>query len=163
MKTTNQLFTAIVVMLLLLNTNATFAQDEAPKRPEYITVTKMFWSKNYDASPDEWKAVEKEYMDKVTKKNENIIGAGYYTHLLTENSNEVLYVQSYPNWEAIDKAGARNSELEKEAWPDEDARKAFLEKMNSAFSIYHSDEIYATMPGAKFMAEEPTKDMILYL
>lgn len=163
MKTTNQFFTAIVVMLLLFSTTIIFAQEEAPKRPEYITVTKSYWNSENTSTMDEWKAIEKEYLEKVTKKNEYIVGAGYYTHLMTENSNEVLYVQSYPNWEAIDKAGKRNSELEKEAWPDEEARKAFLKKMNSAYSIFHSDEIYATLPGAKLMEGEKTKDMVMYL
>ena len=112
---------------------------------------------------DEWRAIEKEYLEKVTKKNEYIMGSGYYTHLMTASSNEVIYVQSYPNWGAIDKAGKRNSELEKEAWPDEEARKSFLKKMNAAYSDFHSDEIYATLPGAKLMEGEKTKDMVLYL
>ncbi|MFD1161005.1 MULTISPECIES: hypothetical protein [Hwangdonia] len=163
MKTTNQFLTAIVLALLLISPTTILAQDDAPKGPEYISVTKMYWNKNYEGTPEEWRANEKEYMDKVTKKNEYVIGAGYYTHLFTENSNEVLYVQSYPNWEALDKASARNSELEKEAWPDEEARKAFLKKLNGAYSIFHSDEIYATMDGAKHMEKAPEKDMVLYL
>ena len=164
MKTTNQFFTTLLAMLLMFSTPAIFAQDEeAPKRPEYITVTTMYWNSKSDGTMDEWKAVEKEYMDKVTSKNEYVIGGYYYTHLLTENSNEVLYVQSYPNWEALDKAAARNSELEKEAWPDEKARKAFLKNMNSAYSSYHSDEIYATLPGAKVLPAAPEGDMVLYL
>ena len=164
MKTTNQFFTAILVLLFLLSPSAIFAQDEeAPKRPEYVTVTKSYWSKNYEGSPEEWRATEKEYMDKVTSKNEYVVGGWYYTHLLTENSNEVLYVQTYPNWEALDKAAARNSELEKEAWPDEEERKAFLEKLNSAYSMFHSDEIYATLPGAKILPAAPEGDMVLYM
>ncbi len=163
MKISNQFFVALVVLLLLLSPCSIFAQDEAPKRPEYISVTQMFWNKNYKASPDEWKAIEKEYKEKVTNKNEYIVNAGYYTHLFTDNSNEVMYVQSYPNWEALDKAADRNAELEKEAWPDEDTRKAFLKKMNSAYSKFHSDEIYATMSGAKLMEKAPEKDMVLYL
>lgn len=167
MKTTNQFFAAIVVMLLLFNTTTIFAQEEAQeetsKRPEYITVTKSYWNSKNDSTMDAWKAIEKEYMEKVTKKNEYIMGSGYYTHLMTESSNEVIYVQSYPNWEAIDKAGKRNTELEEEAWPDEEARKAFLKKMNSAYSSFHSDEIYATLPGAKLMEGEMTKDMVMYL
>lgn len=163
MKTSNQFFVALAGLLLLLSPCAVFAQDESPQRPEYISVTQMYWNKNYDASPDEWKAVEKEYMEKVTKKNEYIMSAGYYTHLFTANSNELMYVQAYSNWEAIDKARDRNEELEKEAWPDEDARKAFLKKMNSAYSTFHSDEIYATLEGAKYMTKGSEKDMVLYL
>ena len=164
MKTTNQFFTAFLAIVLMFSTPTIFAQEEeAPARPEYMTVTTMYWNSENDSTMDEWKAVEKEYMEKVTSKNEYVMGGWYYTHLLTENSNEVLYVQSYPNWEALDKAGARNSELEKEAWPDDEAREAFLKKMNSAFSMYHSDEIYATFPGAKVLPAAPEGDMILYL
>lgn len=162
MKTINRFFAITLVMLLLLMSVSIFAQDEAQK-PEYISVTKMYWNSKNNSTMDEWKAVEKEYMEKVTNKNEYVIGGWYYTHLLTENSNEVLYVQSYPNWEALDKAADRNTELEKEAWPEDDARKTFLENMNSAFSNYHSDEIYATLPGAKVLPAAPEGDMVLYL
>lgn len=162
MKTTNRFFLAMAIMLLLFSSSVIFAQDEA-ESPAYISVTKMFWNKNYDSSIDEWKAVEKEYMDKVTKKNAHITGAWYYTHLLTDNSNEVLYVQSYSNWEAMGKARVRNVELEKEAWADEAARKAFLKKLNAAFSSFHSDEIYVTIDGAKPIANAPTEDMVMYI
>lgn len=160
MKTTNRFFTAIAAALLLFSTTS-FSQDE--DRPDYFSVTTMYWSKDYQGTMDEWKAMEKEYREKVTSKNEHIMGSSYHTHLLTPNSNEVLYVQVYPTWADIDLASARNSELEKEAWPDADAREAFLKKFNSVFSMYHSDEIYATMPGAKLPKEEMTKDMILYM
>ncbi|WP_242084308.1 hypothetical protein [Aestuariivivens sediminis] len=160
MKTTNQFFSAIV-MLLLIVPFANFAQEDA--RPAYVTVTKSYWNNNYEGSPEEWKAAEKEYMEKVTKKNEHISWAGYFMHLMTEHSNEVIYAQSYPSWDAIDKAAARNAELEKEAWPNDDERSAFLKKLGSAYSLFHSDEIYATMSGAKPLEGEVTEDMILYV
>ncbi|MDB4225848.1 hypothetical protein N9800_01175 [bacterium] len=163
MKATKQLVSAIVLALLLFSTTTILAQDDAPKTPEYYTVTTMYWNSENDSTMDEWKAVEKEYLDKVTSKNEFVMGGWYYTHLLTENSNEVLYVQSYPNWEALDKAASRSSELEKEAWPDEEARNAFLKNMNSAFSSYHSDEIFATLPGATVLPAAPEGDMVLYM
>ena len=116
MKTTNRFFAPFLALFLLLSFNS-FSQEDT--RPLYLTVTTMYWNGDSDMTMDEWKAGEKEYMEKVTKKNEHIRSAAYYTHLITENSNEVLYVQSYENWDAIDKAAARNSELEKKAWPDE--------------------------------------------
>ena len=162
MKATNQFLTALLMLFLLVMPMTISAQDEEPKRPEFYSVTKSYWSSNYEGTPAEWRATEKEYRDKVTSKNEYIMWSMYFMHLFTENSNEVLYVQTYPNWEAIGKAAARNAELEKEAWPDEEARNAFLDKLNSAYSIYHSDEIYATLPGAKPMDAEITEDMVLY-
>ncbi|MFY0713261.1 hypothetical protein J1D01_06265 [Seonamhaeicola sp. NFXS20] len=163
MKTTNQILSALMVMCLLFSTSTFYAQDNTQKRPEFITATKMYWNKNYDATPAEWRAAEKEYMEKVTSKNEHIVSAGYYTHLFTENSNEILYVQSYPSWESIEKAASRNAELVKEAWPNEDTRKTVLEKLNSAYSSFHSDEIYATMSGAIPMENQMEKDMVLYV
>ncbi len=160
MKTTNRLSIVVLTMLLLFSTSI-FAQEEQ-KRPMYVVATTMYWNMDYEGDGD-WKAIEKEYMDKVTKKNEHIMSARFYTHLLTENSTELMYVQTFASWEDIDKAGDRDAELAKEAWPEEEARKAFLKSKNAFYSINHSDEIYATLPGAKVMTEAPTKDMILYL
>ncbi|GGK21599.1 hypothetical protein GCM10007962_14710 [Yeosuana aromativorans] len=147
-------------MLLLFSTYS-FSQED--KRPMYVSVTTMYWNSNSDMTMDEWKAGEKEYMEKVTKKNEYIMWAGYFTHLMTPNSNEVIYGQTYPNWEAIEKAAARNAELEKVAWPDEATRKAFLDKMGSAYATYHSDEIYATLAGAKTGSGELPDGAIMYM
>ena len=160
MKTANRFLTAMVVILMLFSTTI-FAQDEA-KKPMYVVATTMYWNMDND-EPGDWTAIEKEYMDKVTKKNQHVMSARFYTHFLTENSSELMYVQTYASWEDIDKAGDRNAELEKEAWPEEEKRKAFLKSRNAFYSNNHSDEIYATMSGAKDMAEAPTKDMILYL
>ncbi len=160
MKSINRLSIAVFAMLMLFSTMI-FAQDEA-KRPMYVVATTLYWNMDYDGDGD-WKAIEKEYMDKVIKKNEHIMSARFYTHLMTENSTELMYVRTFASWEDIDKAGDRNAELEKEAWPDEAERKAFLKSRNAFYSNQHSDEIYATLPGAKNMTEAPTKDMILYL
>ena len=160
MKTTNQLRVAIFALLLLFSTTI-YSQDEA-KRPMYVVATTLYWNMDYDGDGD-WKAIEKEYMDKVTKKNEHVMSARFYTHLFTENSSELMYVQTYGSWADIDKASERNAELEKEAWPDETERKAFLKSRNAFYSNHHSDEIYSPMAGAKDMTEAPTKDMILYL
>jgi hypothetical protein len=160
MKTINKLSIIAFTMLLLFSTS-NFAQEEM-KRPMYVVATTLHWNMDYDGDGD-WKAIEKEYMDKVTKKNEHIMSARFYTHLLTENSTELMYVQTFATWEDIDKAGDRDAELAKEAWPDETERKAFLKSQNAFYSSQHSDEIYSTLSGAKNMTEAPTKDMILYL
>jgi hypothetical protein len=163
MKTTNRFIIAIAIMLFMI-TPASFAQDDAPQRPEYVTVMTMHWNMdNEDFNMKDWIATEKEYLDKVTKKNEFVMGASFYMHRYTPDNREVIYVQAYANWEAIDKAGDRNSELEKEAWPDKDARNAYFDKRNSYYADFHSDEIYATMSGAKLMTEAPGEDMILYV
>ena len=164
MKTTNRLFSTIVLALLLFSTTTILAQDDAPKRPEFVTVTTNHWNmdkENFKMS--EWKAAEKEYLEKVTMKNEFIMSASVYLHNMTADNTEFLTVQTFASWEDIGKFGKRSGELEKEAWPDESKRKAFLKNLGSYYANEHSDEIYAPIPGAKFMAEKPTKDMVLYV
>ncbi|XCF06880.1 hypothetical protein ABI125_03220 [Tamlana crocina] len=164
MKTTNPLFSALAAVLLLFNFSIISAQEDAPKRPEYVAITTMHWNMdNEDFKMDEWRSVEKEYLEKVTKKNEFIMGASTYLHEFTPDNTELMYVQTFASWDDMGKFAERNSELEKEAWPDKDARKAFFDKRFSYYSDEHSDEIYAPLPGAKLMKEAPTKDMLCYV
>ncbi|HLT34325.1 MAG TPA: hypothetical protein VKZ98_11080, partial [Aquaticitalea sp.] len=161
MKTINRFLMVMAVVLLSCNTSI-FAQEQT--RPQFVTVTTMHWNMgNKDFKMDEWKAIEKEYLDKVTMKNEHVASASFFLHRMTPDNTELLYVQSYPTWEAIGKAADRNSELAQAAWPDENARNNFFKKKSAYYSDNHSDEIYTTMPNAKLMASEPTKDMICYV
>ena len=160
MKKTNQFFSAIVVMLLFLSVSSVSSQEE--KTARYYTVTTMNFNMDNDSDAN-WLDVEKEYLDKVTKKNDYIMNAGFYTHLYTENSTDVIYVQVFSSWEDIDKAGARNSELEKEAWPDDTARAAFMKTQGSFYTNKHSDEIYTVLGGSKNSGETPTDDWVLYV
>ena len=160
---TKKTILSLLTFTLLLFCSITFAQEEEQKRPQYVTVTTMHWNMDYeDFDMDTWKALEKEYLDKVTMKNEHLMGASIFLHKLTPGNTELLYVQTYKDWDGIDKADERNDELEKEAWPDEAARKAFFKKRMAHYAPEHSDEIYATMSGAK-MVENKTEDMILYI
>lgn len=116
---------------------------------------------NFDM--DEWEAVEKEYLEKVTMKNEFIMSASIYLHKYTADNTELIAVATYASWDAIDKAVDRNAELEKAAWPDENVRKAFLQKQNTYYAGEHSDEIYAPLEGAKLLPTNTNKDYILYV
>ncbi len=159
MKTTHQFF-AVIALLLLLNTSYVFSQD-TQQRPQYVTVTTLHWNMDYTGD-DDWEAVEKEYLEKVTMKNEHVLMAGFHVHRWTADNTELKYAQVFKDWDAIDKATKRNAELEKAAWPDEKNREAFLKKQDNFYSVNHSDEIYATMDNAKLMPDKPTKDMIFY-
>lgn len=169
MKTTNRLSIVAFTMLMLFSTTI-FAQDEAretmtleeTKGPMYVVATTMHWNMDNEGfDMDTWKAVEKEYMEKVTKKNEYVMSARYYLHRFTADNTELIYVQTYASWDDIDKAGEKNEELAKAAWPDENVRKEFFKKQSAYYANNHSDEIYATMAGAKDMEKAPAKDMIL--
>ncbi len=162
MKTTKRIL-FILLLVFAPFANTLIAQEEQ-KRPEYITVTKMHWNMDQENfSMDEWKAVEKEYLDKIVMKNEHIEGASFFLHKFTADNTELLYVQVFNTWNDIDAAAKRNGELAKEAWPDEDARGAFNKKRMAYYALEHSDEIYATLDGAKVLTEMPTKDMTLYI
>lgn len=160
MKTINRFITAIVMMLLFLSTSSVLSQEE--KTARYYTVTSMHFNLENDSDAD-WYDVEKEYLDKVTMKNEYVMGASFFTHLYTENSTDVIYVQTYSSWEDIDKASERAGELEKEAWPDDTARKAFLKTRGDFYTSKHSDEIYSVAGGTKMVTETPTDDWVLYV
>lgn len=160
MKTTNRFFTAIAAMLLLFS-SFTFSQENQPK-PKYYTVTTMHFNLDNDSDAN-WVDVEKEYLDKVTMKNEYIMGVGFYTHLYTSNSTDVKYVQVYDSWEAIDKAAARNTELEKEAWPDEMVRDKFIKTQGNFYTHKHSDEIYRVLPNSKPFSGKFTDNSIVYV
>lgn len=164
MKTTNRFFTAIAVLLLLFNTSIVLSQSEEQKSPEYITATTFHWNMDYkDFNMDTWKSVEKEYLEKVIKKNEYIMGYSVYLHYFTPDNTEIVFVNAYGSWDDIDRASERSNELVKEAWPDDDSAKDFFQKRNAYYANTHSDEIYATMAGAKLMATVPDKDMITYV
>jgi hypothetical protein len=157
MKTSNHFFKGITILLFLISTFA-FSQEQL-----YVNVTTMHWNMDLDDfSMHEWKAVEMEYHDKVTMKNEYILSATVLQHHFTEDSSEILFVTTYNSWTAIEKATKRNEELEKEAWPDEQVRKAFLKNQAKFYANEHSDEIYKTMPGAKGL-EETGLPLIYYV
>lgn len=158
MKTKNGFLLVITTMLLIIST-ITFAQET--KIAKYYTVTTMNF--DLDNSDPTWEATEKEYIEKVTRKNDYVMGAGFYTHLYTPNSTDIKYVQVYSSWEDIDKAALRNSELEKAAWPDDKAREAFMKKQRSFYTAKHADEIYTILPGGKNPATAPAEDWILYV
>jgi hypothetical protein len=119
-----------------------------------------------DGNPGEWMELEKEYHEKVTMKNELILGSQFLNHFYTADNSEVVLVTAYGSWEAINDAGARTEELVEAAWPDEAARDAFFKKKDSYYVNIHSDEIYATLPNTKpFVADSTNSDksMIIYI
>ena len=162
MKTTNQILNLFTV-LCLMSVSLIFSQEEV-KRPEYVVVTTMHWNmdlENFDM--EKWKSVEKEYLDKVTAKNEYVMSASFHLHQFTADNTELLYVQTYASWDDIDKASEKNDDLAKKAWANESTRNVYFKNRNSYYSNDHSDEIYATIPGAKIMNGKSDKDMVLYI
>lgn len=151
----------VVLTCLFIGISGTLRAQE---RPQFLTVTTIHWNmENEDFSMDEWKAVEKEYFEKVTMKNEFIVYATVLNHFFTEDNTEIKIVQGYSSWENIVKAQERSDELAKAAWPNEKDMEAFFNKQSAYYSHMHSDEIYSTLDGAKDFTEKPSKPMVYYV
>jgi hypothetical protein len=160
MKSNKTLVLGMLIFTFLLSIN-NYAQED-PK-PVYITVTTMY--RNLESDGKDWRKTEQEYYDKVTSKNDLIIGAEILTHYYTANSAEVLRVLVYKNWDDIEKSGDITDDLIMKAWPDEAARKAFFEKQRSYYMNKHSDEIYTSQPfvGGKDLKTDSKNPMIVYV
>jgi hypothetical protein len=150
----------MLILTLLLSMNI-HAQD--PPKPVYITITTLHRNLNTDGK--DWKTTEQEYFDKVTSKNELIIGHEILTHYYTENNSEILMVNVFKTWEDIEKSGTITDELIKKAWPDEKTRNTFLDKQNSYYDTMHSDEIYSsiTSVGEKEFKATTKEPMVVYI
>lgn len=139
----------------------TIAQEAVPR---FLTVTTLHRNtSNPDLKREDWLKIEKEYFDKVVMKNPLVLRHNILTHFFTEDNTEILLVQVYENWEAIDKAWEKENELVKAAWPDEKARKAFFDKRATFYSEGHSDEIYTVLPNRKMLAKIPDKQLVYYV
>ncbi|MFY0654892.1 MAG: hypothetical protein JXQ96_22875 [Cyclobacteriaceae bacterium] len=160
MKKANYLLAGLL-LLCMINCTGSTAQDD---NQVYIAVTTAHWSQDLENfSMDEWKAVEKEYFDKVTSKNEYIMSTDVATHLFTADNSEIKFATAYKTWGDIPKAAKRNQELAKEAWPDSLARRAFFKKQAAYYSDFHSDEIYVPMDGRKISETESIEPQVLYV
>lgn len=165
MKQIQRILLGVLLVSLFLPTSL-FAQDsESPQpKPTILIVTTFHWNQDYeDGSQKEWIALADEYFEKVTQKNEYIMGANFLTHYFTADNSEALNISSYENWAAIEKANDRTSELIQEAWSDSVERKAFFQKFGAYFTGEHSDEMYRILDGAKYPTERSTESMIYYV
>ena len=154
-----------ILMLSIIFTSNIFAQEEPKEefKPVFITVTKTHRTADPEVDFSGWKDTEKEYFDKVTMKNDLIIGSGFYFHYFTPDDSEILLVSVYATWEDIEKAAEVSNKLVDEGWPDEEARKAFFEKQGSFYEDWHSDEIYASLQFSKPLKTASEEPLIYYV
>lgn len=150
------------LLLMIFFIHLSLLSQEA--KPQYLTVTTLHWdTSNPDLKREDWLKIEKEYFDKVVAKNPLILKTNVLSHFYTANSAEVISVQAFENWEAIDKAWEKSTELIKAAWPDEKVRKEFFEKRNAFYQNSHSDEIYTVLPNSKPLVKPADKQMVYYV
>ena len=163
MNTTKNQFLGIVVLCLLFNYSLS-SQDQGP---QYLTVTTTHWNmEKTDGTPDEWLALEKEFHENVTMKNELIMASQFLNHFYTADNSEILLVSAYGSWADIENAQERSEELIEAAWPDEDERDAFFKKRDDYYLNLHQDEILRVLPITKPLVLDSTnmdKSMIYYV
>ncbi|OOG65270.1 hypothetical protein B0E44_15605 [Flavobacterium sp. A45] len=154
-------FSLGMLILTFLLSMDIHAQD--PPKPVFIIMTTLH--RNLETDGKDWKATEQEYFDKVTSKNDLIIGFEILTHYYTANSTEIILVNVYKTWEDIEKSEAITDDLVKKAWPDEKARTAFFDKQKSYYDTFHSDEIYSSIEtiGMKEFKATSKEPMIVYI
>ncbi|MBX2981719.1 MAG: hypothetical protein WBB32_14960 [Flavobacteriales bacterium] len=86
-----------------------------------------------------------EYYDKVIAKSKLVKHFSMYIHAWGSLGGSYVRTMEFEKWEDLDKFGDEFEALEKAAWPDETARKAFLKKLGSYSDMHHSDEIYTVL------------------
>ena len=155
-----------VLVCAFMFSAATFGQEKKAEEkfePMIVTITTAHWSSDSDADFSDWEKTEKEFFDKVTSKNDLIVGSGFYTHYFTPDNSEVVMVSVYKSMTDIAKANEASGKLIEAAWPDEDARKAFFDKQGSYYSPVHSDEIYTRLPSTKEVNTTSTEPLLFYV
>lgn len=164
MKTIKNFSFGIFVFLFLFTSKAIGQQTQnAEFKPVFVTITTLHRSSDPNVDFTDWKKTEQEYYDKVTAKNDLIIGSGYYLHYFTPDDSEILAVSVYNFWEDIEKANDVTAKLIEAGWPDEAKRTAFFDKQNSYYAPKHSDEIYASMNFNKPIKTDSKEPLIYYV
>ncbi len=136
---------------------------ENEEGPKFTIVSKAHWNwNNQEGTAERWLEIEKDYHEKVTMKNEFIVGTEVYNHYFTEDNSEVLFISQYNSWVDIQKANDRTNELIEAAWPDSVEREKAAKERNSYYAKSHSDEIYSTTPYYKEFVESD-EPMIRYI
>ena len=150
MKTIKRIIKGLLILVFLApNSVISQTQDQL-----FVKVKTMHWNMDLpDFSMDDWKALEMEYYEKVTMKNEYILSSTVLQHHFTGDSSEILFITIFSSWNNIDLATKRTEQLMETAWPNEDNRKAFLKKQAKFYATEHSDEIYRSIAVPKALEE----------
>lgn len=138
---------AVLLLSAVFSATSAQAQDDAPVHYVAQTTTKYVIPEGSTAE-DAKKALQ-EYFDKVLSKNKYLLHYAMYRHAWGSQGGTLVASMEFASWADIDNFENENEALEKAAWPDETARKAFLKKMSSYLDPYHRDEIYTVVSGMR--------------
>ena len=165
MKTIKKLLLAVLVMVFITPT-VSVGQNEGNEdalKPVYLSITTMKKCKDSEMNLSEWMDLEKEYYEKITLKNDLIIGSGVYYQYVSPNDSQIKIVNIYNSWEDIEEATKKTDELVIEGWPEEDIRREFFKKQKSYYICDQSNEIYMTTPYESEIVLDSNKPQVFYL
>ena len=95
MKIIKRIIKGLLILVILLPTSIFSQTQEQP----FIKVKTMHWNMNLDDfSMQNWKALELEYFNKITKQNEYILSATVLQHHFTGDSSEILFITVFNSW-----------------------------------------------------------------
>jgi hypothetical protein len=147
MKRTLTLGSILLTGFALLVTGTLFAQDDDPSS-RLVHVQTLEASFPSDGSVAERDSLWEIFFDRTVMKNEKILSQRTLGHFWGANSNEIVLIREYANWDDINTFGTRQQELINEAWPDSLERQAFFQSFNRYFGP-HKDEIYQQIGGLR--------------
>lgn len=153
-----------VLFFFLISINAQHSNETYEGfSSNYLLITTMHWNSGFDIDFDEWKSVEQEYFDKVIDKNEYILGASVYRHMVSPDDSEVIFITVYDSLASLEKAIDVSNDLIETAWPNEDEREAFFNKQKSYYTGVHSDEIATSLPFQKDLITDSEDPLVIYV
>jgi hypothetical protein len=120
----------------------------AEKSPEpmvyYVRISHLSFPEG--GKTEEIRALREEYINAVVLPNPYV--KGYYPSRHRWGADARDFVEAFVVESLADlpKAFDANSELIKDHWPEEEARKDFFTKMNKYFTGWHGDYIYQNVP-----------------
>jgi len=90
-----------LLFAILLSTNLQAQDDQI-----YITVSTVHFNMDYeDGTVEKWLALEKEFHEKVTMKNDLVLHTSFLNHYFTADNSEAQSVRTYKSWADIEAAG----------------------------------------------------------
>jgi hypothetical protein len=143
MKTMKILALSTLLVAALGTSSKAVAQD-APAF-NYIAQTTSKFVMPEGATRADVQAAFQEYYDKVIAKSTLVKHYALYIHAWGSTGGSYVTTMEFDKWEDLSKFNDEFETLEKAAWPDETARKAFLKKFSSYSEFHHSDEIYTVL------------------
>jgi len=126
----------ILICIALFSCSMFFAQSNS-----FYTVTTWKINVPENGSVSEFKALFKEFQEKITNANQYVVSECVLQHLSGSDSRDLVIITEYENWNHIDAAATKQNQLMETAWKTTEARDTFFSKFNKYF-LMHTDEMY---------------------